>query len=118
MLIKKYQTLVVRARLKRVSTEVTKVTAKLRTKELRSASDRHLPNVTLPGGRQVTTNEGIYEGFRSYFQELFTKESGMSSAQFETYSTDFPRFDTDETAGCEGVPLRWNLESAETCRPR
>lgn len=101
-----------------MSTEVTNMTAKLRQKELRGTSERHLPKVTLPGGRHVTTNEGIYEGFRSYFQQLFNKEPGMCSTQFEIYLADFPRFDTAEAAVYEGSPLRRNLGSAETCRPR
>ena len=44
--IKKYQALVVRARLKRMSWEVTKMAQELWVKELRYAVDRHITSVT------------------------------------------------------------------------
>ena len=63
-------------------------------------------SVTLPGGRTVTTNGGICEAFRSYFQDLFTREPGLSPTQFDTYLADFPRLEATEAAGCEGLDNR------------
>ena len=102
LLIKKDQALVVRARLNRMSPEATNMAAELRLEELRSASNRHIASVTSPDGRQVTTDKGICEEFRSYFQDLFTREPGLSSAQFDTYLADFPCLEATESAGCEG----------------
>ena len=34
--------------------------------------------------------------------KLFTREPGLSSAQFDTYLADFPRLSATEAAGCEG----------------
>ncbi len=35
--------------------------------------------------------------------KLFTREPGLSSAQFDTYLADFPRLSATEAAGCEGL---------------
>ena len=100
--IKEYQALVVRARLKRMSCEATNMAQELRTEELRHATDRHIASVTSPEGLRRTTNEAICGEFRQYFLKLFTREPGLSSAQFDTYLADFPRLSATEAAGCEG----------------
>ena len=41
--------------------------------------------------------------FRQYFLKLFTREPGLSSAQFDAYLADFPRLSATEAAGCEGL---------------
>ena len=64
----------------------------LRAEELRHATDR----------QRRTTNEAICREFRQYFLKLFTREPGLSSAQFDTYLADFPRLSATEAAGCEG----------------
>ena len=89
--IKEYQALVVRARLKRMSCEATNMAQELRAEELRHATDRHIASVTSPEGQRRTRNEAICGEFRQYFLKLFTREPGLSSAQFDTYLADFPR---------------------------
>ena len=100
--IMEYQALVVRARLKRMSCEATNMAQELRAEELRHATDRHIASVTSPEGLRRTTNEAICGEFRQYFLKLFTREPGLSSAQFDTYLADFPRLSATEAAGCEG----------------
>ena len=100
--IKEYQALVVRARLKRISCEATNMAQELQTEELRHAADRQIASVTSPDGQRRTTNEAICREFRQYFLKLFTREPGLSSAQFDTYLADFPRLSATEAAGCEG----------------
>ena len=100
--IKEYQALVVRARLKRMSCEATNMAQELRAEELRHATDRHIASVTSPEGLRRTTNEAICGEFRQYFLKLFTREPGLSSAQFDAYLADFPRLSATEAAGCEG----------------
>ena len=100
--IKEYQALVVRARLKRMSCEATNMAQELRAEELRHATDRHIASVTSPEGHRRTTNEAICGEFRQYFLKLFTRDPGLSSAQFDTYLADFPRLSATEAAGCEG----------------
>ena len=101
--IKEYQALVVRARLKRMSCEATNLAQELRAEELRHATDRHIASVTSPDGQRRTTNEAICGEFRQYFLKLFTREPGLSSAQFDTYLTDEARgLSATEAAGCEG----------------
>ena len=95
--IKKYQALVVRARLKRMSCEATNMAQELRDEEL-----RHIASVTSPDGQRQTTNEVICREFRQYFLKLFTMEPGLSSAQFDTYLANFPCLSATEAAGCEG----------------
>ena len=97
--VKEYQALVVRARLKRMSCEATNMAQELRAEELRHAADRHIASVTSPDGQRRTTN---CKEFRQYFLKLFTREPGLSSAQFDTYLADFPRLSATEAAGCEG----------------
>ena len=74
----------------------------LRAEELRHATDRHIASVTSPDGQRRTTNKAICGEFRQYFLKLFTREPGLSSAQFDTYLVDFPRLSATEAAGCEG----------------
>ena len=100
--MKEYQALVVRARLKRISCEATNMAQELQTEELRHAADRQIASVTSPDGQRRTTNEAICREFRQYFLKLFTREPGLSSAQFDTYLADFPRLSATEAAGCEG----------------
>ena len=100
--IKVYQALVVRARLKRMSCEATNMNQELRAEELGHATDRHIASVTSPDGQRRTTNEAICREFRQYFLKLFTREPGLSSAQFDTYLANFSRLSVTEAAGCEG----------------
>ena len=100
--IKEYQALVVRARLKRMSCEATNMAQELRAEELRHSTDRHIASVTSPDGQRRTTNEAICREFQQYFLKLFTREPGLSSAQFDTYLANFPRLSATEVAGCEG----------------
>ena len=99
--VKEHQALVVRARLKRMSCEATNMAQELRTEQLRHAADRHIANVTSTDGQRRTTNEAICKEVRQYFLKLFTREPGLSSAQFDTYLPDFPRLSATEAAGCE-----------------
>lgn len=55
--------------------------------EVRKASNRHIVRATLPGKRAVA---GISEALRDYIQGLFTREPGLSAAQFEDYLADCP----------------------------
>ena len=100
--VKEHQALVVRARLKRMSCEATNMAQELRAEELRHAADRHIASVTSPDGQLRTTNEAICKEFLQYFLKLFTRETGLSSSQFDTYLVDFPRLSAIEAAGCEG----------------
>ena len=101
--VKEYQALVVRAKLKRMSCEATNMAQELRAKELRHATDQHIASVTSPDGQRRTTNEAICKEFRQYFLKLFTREPGLSSAQFDTHLANFPRLSATEAAGCEGA---------------
>ena len=76
---KKYQSLVVWARLKRISCEATNIAQELRAEELRHATDRHITSVTSPNEQRRTTNEAICKEFWDYFKKLFTRESKLSS---------------------------------------
>ena len=102
LLIKEDQGLVVRARLKKMSPEATNMATELCAEEKRRASDRHIASITSLDGRHLTTSGGICEEFRSYFQDLFTREPGLDPVQFDTYLADFPRLEATEAAGCEG----------------
>ena len=102
LLIKRDQGLVVRNRLKRMSPEATNMAAEMRAEESRGASARHISSITSLDGRHLTTNGGICEEFRSNFQELFTREPGLSTAQFDAYLSDFPRLEAAEADRCEG----------------
>ena len=88
--IKEYQALVVRARFKRIPCEVTNMAQELRAEEVRHATDRHIASVTSPEGQRRTTNEAICGEFRQYFLKLFTREPGLSSAQFRHLSCRLP----------------------------
>ena len=61
--IKKYQALVVRARLKIMSFEATNFIQELPVEELRHAVDRYIAIVTSPDGQCRTTNESFVENF-------------------------------------------------------
>lgn len=89
--IKKEQTLVVRARLKRMYSEAMNMDTEPRQVELSGASDCHIPSVLLLDGRRVTF-------CHFFFQEFATRESRLSPPQFDTYLADFHRF---HMAGCE-----------------
>jgi len=99
---KKYQAQVVRARLKRMSCEAANMARELRAEELRAANHRQIASVTSPDGHRRITNKDICKEFCDYYQKLFTREPGLSSAQFDTYLADFPRLEDTEAAGCEG----------------
>ena len=62
--IKKYQALVVRASLKRMSCEAKNMVQESRLVELRHAVDRHIVSVKPLDGQCRTTNEPIYREFR------------------------------------------------------
>ena len=100
--VKEYQALVVTVSLKRMPWKATNMAQELRAEELRHAADRHIASVTSPDGQRRTTNEAICKEFRQYFLKLFTREPGLSSAQFDTYLADFPCLSVTEAAGCEG----------------
>ena len=78
---------------------------------------RQIASVTSPDGQRRTTNEAICKEFRQYFLKLFTREPGLSSAQFDTYLADFPCLSATEAAGCEGrikeEEIREALKSVE-----
>lgn len=57
--------------------------AELRAKEVRRPIHRQRRIDT--SGRTLTTNVSMCEAFRSYFQEFFNKETGLSPAQVDTY---------------------------------
>ena len=97
--VKEHQALVVRARLKRMSCEATNMAQELRAEELRHAADRHITSVTSPNGQRQTTNKAICKEFRQYFLKLFTREPRLSSDQFDTYLTVFPRLLVTAMAG-------------------
>ena len=99
---KRYQAQVVRARLKRMSCEAANMAQELRAEEMRAASKRYIASVTSPDGQRLTTNGDICKQFRDYYQDLFTREPGLSSARFDAYLADFPRLEETEAAGCEG----------------
>ena len=56
----------------------------------------------IAGRQRRTTNEAICKEFQQYFLKLFTREPGLSSAQFDTYLANFPCLSATEAAGCEG----------------
>ena len=62
----------------------------LRAEVLRNTADRHIASATSQDGQCRTTNEAICREFRDYFKKLFTRESRLSSVQFDTYIADFP----------------------------
>ena len=65
------------------------------------AANRHIASVTSPDVQRRTTNEAIYKGVSAVFPKAFTRETGLSSAQFHTYLADFLRLSATEAAGCE-----------------
>lgn len=67
LLIKKDEALVVRDKLKRISSEATNMAVELRTDEVINAANRQIACVTLPDKQSVTTNTGICEAFLNYF---------------------------------------------------
>ena len=107
--VMEHQALVVRPRLKRMSCEAMNMAQEL----LRHAADRHIACVTSPDGQRRITNEAICKEFRQYFLKLFTREPGLSSAQFDTYLADFPCLSATKAAGCEGLIKEEALKSAE-----
>ena len=84
----------------------------LRAEELRHAVDQHIAIVTPPDGQHRTTNEAICKEFRQYFMKLFTREPGLSSAQFDTYLADFPRLSATEAAECGGCITEDEVQKA------
>lgn len=102
LLIKKDQALVVRARLKRMSSEASNMAAELRSEEARNASQRHIACVTLPDRRTVTTNEGICEAFRDILSGAFHQGAGLSPAQFDAYLAEFPCLEAAVASRCVG----------------
>ena len=99
---KKYQALVVRARLKRMSCEATNIVQELRAEDLWHVADRHIASATSLNGQRRTTNKTICRKFRDYFEKLFTRNPGLSSVQFDTYLANFSRLAATEAAGFEG----------------
>lgn len=91
MLIKKHQSLVVRATLKRIFPEATNMAAAFRAEEIKNTSNSHFACVILSHKRTVTTNADICEVFRDYIRERLTREPDLKTAQFDTYLDDFRR---------------------------
>ena len=110
--IKEHRALVVRARLKRMSCEATNMAQELRAKELRNAADQHIASVTLPDRQRRATNKAICKEFQQYFLKLFTREPGLSSAQFNTNLTVFPHLSATEAAGCEDCIMEDEVREA------
>lgn len=80
-----------------MSSEVTNMVTEERAEELRNATDRHIASTTLPAEWQVTTNVGISDDIRNYYQEPFSRELRL----FDACLVDFSRLDTTEVAGCK-----------------
>ena len=78
--IKKYKVLVIRAWLKRISSEATNMAQELRADELRHAVHRYIVSVKSLDGHYRITNETICD----YFVKLLPREPILSSAQFDT----------------------------------
>lgn len=93
--------MVVRSGLKRMSSEGTNMAGKLRAEKVRSASNRHIASVTWPDRRTGTTNTDICETFRDYFQDMFTREPSLNTAQFDDNLVEFSRYETREAGGCQ-----------------
>ena len=73
----------------------------LRVEELRHAVNRHIASFISPDEQCRITNDAICREFQDYFEKLFTRELGLSSAQFDTYFADFHRLTATETARYE-----------------
>lgn len=78
----------------------TNMADELRVDERRSLTNRHIVSVAFSDG-QVTENEDICEGFQSYFQMLFTRDPGLSAAQFNASWVDFHSLEVNEAAICQ-----------------
>lgn len=66
LLIKKYQAMVVRARLKRIPSEATNMSAELCAEALRNVTNHNITSVTLPQTKEYVKLFGLI--FRSYLQ--------------------------------------------------
>lgn len=84
--------LVVRARLRRMFSKATNMTAELRGREIRNESDWHVASVTLPDKRTVTISAGIFEEFWNYFLYVFARESGLYWVFFFEWRNALSRF--------------------------
>ena len=69
--IKKHQALVVRARLKRMSSEAMNMAQELQAEELRHSTDWHITSVTLPDRQRQTTNKAICREISAIFWQAF-----------------------------------------------
>lgn len=65
--------------------EATNIAAELRLEEVTNESNRYITCVTLPDKRTVAINAGICEACREHFQDLFTRDTGVRSAQFNAH---------------------------------
>ena len=99
---KKYQALLVWARLRRISCEAMNMTHELWAEELREASQWRITSVTLMDRQCQTTNINLCKEIPDYFQKLFTWEPGQSSVHFDDYLADFSCLGVTEVIGCEG----------------
>lgn len=79
----------------------------------RNASHRYVACVTLPDNQAVNISAGMCEAFCGYFQGLFTREPGLSTAQVDAYLAHLSNLEAAETPGCEGPITVGNLGSAE-----
>ena len=73
----------------------------LRDEELRHASQQHNADMTSLNGQCQTTNESISKEFGDHFQNLFIRDSGRNSSQFNTYFADFYRLEATQVARCD-----------------
>lgn len=102
----KYQALVVRARLQRISPKTTNMAADLLAEEVRNLID--VLRVSHCQFTQ-TTDAKRCETVRIYFRDLFNREPRLIPAQFDVYLADFPRL---EAAGCEGSVTESEIREA------
>ena len=87
---KSCQALVVRARLKRMSWKVANMTQELWVEELRHAVNWHVASVKSVNEQHRTTNDAICKEFWQEFENLFTREPRLSSAQVDPQSCQLP----------------------------
>ena len=83
-----------------------------RVEEFRHVADWHISSFTSPDGQRQTTNEVICKEFRQYFEKLFTREAGLSSALIDTYFANFPHLTAIEAFGYEGCIAEYEVQDA------
>lgn len=86
-----------------MTSDTTKMSAELRAENFLSIAERYIASVTLSDECTVTTDVGLCDAFRSYFQSIFTRMPGLTPTQFDTYMVDFPRHEATVAPRCEGA---------------